>query len=153
MSAANQLPGQVVAALMRGDRLQAVRLLREASGQGLKETVAAVEAWSAQQPGQSPTVDVQAIRAALQKGKVIDAIRQLREANPAMDLRPGKVAGEATRHGTAAQTAADAVRHRSANATATRPPTVAEGDRGGYALVLLVLAAAIAALVWWFVSA
>ena len=111
-----------------------------------------MEAWSAQQPGQSPAVDVQAIRAALQKGKVIDAIRQLREANPAMDLRPGKVAAEATRHGTAAQTAADAVRHRSANATATRPPTVAEGDRGGYALVLLVLAAAVAALAWWFLS-
>lgn len=153
MAAANPLPGQVVAALMRGDRIQAVRLLREVGGQGLKETLAAVEAWSARQTGEGPKTDLHAIRAALHKGKAIDTIRQLREANPAMDLRPAKAAVDAMRHGAAAQTAADAVRQRSASATATRPPTVAEGDRGGYAVVLLVLAAAIASLVWWFVSA
>jgi ribosomal protein L7/L12 len=153
MTDPNPLPGQVVAALMRGDRIQAVRLLREVGGQGLKETLAAVEAWSAQQTGEGQKADLHAIRAALHKGKVIDTIRQLREANPAMDLRPAKAAVDATRHGAAAQTAADAVRQRSVSATATRPPTVTEGDRGGYAVVLLVLAAAIASLVWWFASA
>lgn len=153
MTSANPLPGQVVAALMRGDRIQAVQLLREVGGQGLKETLAAVEAWSAQQTGGGPKADLHAMRAALHKGKVIDTLRQLREANPAMDLRPAKAAVDAMRHGAAAQTAADAVRHRSVSATATRPPTVTEGDHGGYAIVLLALAAALAALVWWFVSA
>jgi len=153
MAAANQLPGQVVAALMRGDRAQAVRLLREAGGHGLQETLAAVQTWSAHQPGEATTVDLHAIRAALQKGNVIDAIKHLREANPAMDLQSAKTAIDAMRHGTTAQTAADAVRKRAVSATATRPPTVAEGDRGGYAVVLLVLAAALAALVWWFASA
>ena len=153
MTAANQLPDQVVAAFMRGDRAEAVRLLREAGGQGLKDTLAAVQARSAHQHGEATTVDLHALRATLQKGNVIEAIKQLREANPAMDLQSAKTAIDAMRHGATAQSTADAIRKRAASAMATRPPTVSPGDRGGYAVVLLVLAAALAALVWWFASA
>ncbi|MEP7302618.1 MAG: ribosomal protein L7/L12 [Caldimonas sp.] len=39
------LPGAVAAALQRGDRIEAIRLLREAAGLGLKEAKEAVESF------------------------------------------------------------------------------------------------------------
>lgn len=139
MSARNELPGDVVAALMRGDRIQAVKLLRDASGQGLKEAMAAVEAYAARGQG-----------AAQQKRTVTDAIRHMREANPGMDQKSARLAQESIQRTASVQIAADETQARTLRARDERTPTVVEGDRGGYAVVLLAIAAALAALMWWF---
>lgn len=82
-SSQSPLPADVHNALQRGDKIEAIRLLRETTGLGLKEAKAAVEA------GTLATATARAIEpsaafppaviAALQGRRKIEAIKRLRE--------------------------------------------------------------------------
>jgi ribosomal protein L7/L12 len=99
---ASPLPEAAIAALEAGNKLEAIRILREATGLGLKEAKDAVERYV---PGDAPSharerppagsqvIPLAAI-AALQNGKMIDAVRIVRQA-----------------HGTGLKEAKDAVDH------------------------------------------
>ena len=54
MTAETGLPGKVVDALRRGDKIGAIKLLREQTGIGLKEAKDAVEAAGIEAPAKSP---------------------------------------------------------------------------------------------------
>ena len=155
MSNGNPFPSQVAAALARGDTIQAIRLIRESGGQGLREALAAVEAYSARQQGGRASVapDAQdAIRTALQQGGAIEAIKRMREANPGMDLRSAKHAVDALRRHASMASAGTATQARAVQAKAERTPTVVEGDHGGHGVVFLAIAVAIGALAWWWLG-
>ncbi len=78
------LDRDVQAAADRGDLVEAIKLLREKTGMGLKESKDAVEAYlhgdvevSAKQPEGIPVAAI----SALHEGRMIEAIRLTREAN------------------------------------------------------------------------
>src|SRR5262245_60603400 len=77
------LPEDVRDALNRGDKIAAIRLLRERTGIGLAEAKAAVDAGLISSPPevryQSDQLPAQ-VRAALVAGRKIEAIKLLREA-------------------------------------------------------------------------
>ena len=156
MSAGEPFSAQVAAALARGDTLEAIRLIRASGGQGLREALASVEAHSARRsqagPGASSGVQA-AIGDALQQGNVIEAIKRMRAANPGMDLKSAKHAVDALRRNATMSSAGGDTQARAVQAKAARTPTVVEGDHGGYGVVFVAIAAAVAALAWWFVSA
>ena len=54
MTAETGLPDNVVAALKRGNKVEAIKLLREQTGAGLKEAKDAVEASGIEGPAKSP---------------------------------------------------------------------------------------------------
>ncbi len=54
MTAETGLPDKVVDALRRGDKIEAIKLLREQTGIGLKEAKDAVEASEIEGPAKSP---------------------------------------------------------------------------------------------------
>jgi ribosomal protein L7/L12 len=144
------LPPEAAAALARGEVVLAVKLVREATGLGLKEAHDAVRmhatglpaAASAQSPGGFVFPD--AATAAIARGDFIQAIAQLREANPWLDLKSAKDAVDSVRRGDA-KTA-----HRGAMPARPRVPTVVHGDSGRNGWLLLVVAAAVAAFAWWW---
>lgn len=159
MATGGQLPMQVIAALARGDKLQAAKLLREAGGRGLKEALDAIERQSRPQAMHAGGDDVasnavaqvripETARQAMRDGQAIEAIRQVRAANPGMDLAAAKRAADALR---AATVDAGPVAKSHAlllRASAERPPTVAPGDApGGLRWILLVLGL-VALAVW-----
>lgn len=61
------LPAAAIDALRRGNKIEAIKLHREATGEGLKESKDAVEAWEAAHPELSPTAD-RASMAACERG-------------------------------------------------------------------------------------
>ena len=89
------LPAKVLDALARGQQIEAIRLLREASGLGLKETKGLIDAHLADKPMPVPTRhgDAAAIPAevaeALRQGKMIEAIKLLR-AHTGLGLQASK---------------------------------------------------------------
>jgi len=82
------LPEAAIAALGRGDKVEAIKLVREATGLGLKEAKDAVERHAAGEPpftSQAPPfADSEAMPlaavSALQNGKLIEAVRVVRQA-------------------------------------------------------------------------
>src|SRR5262245_43442110 len=78
----SHLPEDVRAALNRGDKIGAIRLLREQMGLGLAEAKAAVDAvqMSVLQPVQSTDQLPRVVTEALSAGRKIEAIKLLREA-------------------------------------------------------------------------
>ena len=96
----DQLPPQVQAALRAGRAVEAIKLLREATGLGLKEAKDRIDAEGQhggpavqypQMPGTLPVQVVEAMRA----GNKIEAIRLLREQT-GMGLKEAKEAVEAS---------------------------------------------------------
>ena len=87
-AAVPDLPPAALAALDAGDKIQAIKLVREATGLGLKEAKEAVERFEAGEaplpPRRARATDrggfPLAAVSALQNGKLIDAIRIVREA-------------------------------------------------------------------------
>ncbi len=86
---ATPLPEAAIIALDAGNKLEAIRILREATGLGLKEAKDAVERYV---PGDAPyraperpSMDGEAFPlgavSALQNGKMIDAVKIVREAH------------------------------------------------------------------------
>lgn len=89
---------------------------------------------------------------ALQQGRVIEAIKLIRAANPGLDLARAKAAME--RMQAQARSAADvdpgstAAGKGSMPLPSRRPPTVAMGDPPGQLRWLLIVLALLAAAVW-----
>jgi ribosomal protein L7/L12 len=98
--ALSPLPSHVLAALERGKTIEAIKLLRDASGMGLKETKEAIDrhlngepaALAIQQNG-SPDSLPPEVLAALRQGKKVDAIRLMR-AKTGLGLKDAKDAVE-----------------------------------------------------------
>ena len=96
----DQLPPQVQAALRAGRAIEAIKLMREATGLGLKEAKDRIDAErqhgspTVQYPQMHGTLPFQVV-AAMQAGNKIEAIRLLREQT-GMGLKEAKEAVEAS---------------------------------------------------------
>lgn len=153
------LPPEAAAALARGQPVLAIRILREATGMGLKDARDAVQSHATRLPSGTPAalsgtsggfVFPEAAAAAVARGDFIAAIAMLREANPRLDLKAAKDAVSHFRQGTPLPPNAS-----QPNIQARYParvPTVMAGDRGSHGWILGVVAVAVAALVWWLVG-
>lgn len=152
------LPQDVIDAIGRGNRIEAVKRLREAARVDLKTAHEAIEAWANGQP-LPPLPDLSVSTAALSQaaasllpddvldalrgGNRIEAIKRLREAT-GLGLKEAKDLVEAHEAGGAG------VAGQRLSAAAPMP-TVVSG-RGGVGIgpiLALVVAAALAAW-WWF---
>lgn len=96
---ANSLPANVLAALERGGTLEAIKLLRESTGLGLKEAKDVIDAHLHGRPLAHTAVTASGslpapVVAALQQGRKLDAIRLLRE-HTGMGLKESKDAVDA----------------------------------------------------------
>lgn len=84
MNEPSELSTQVLQALQQGRTVEAIKLLREERGIGLKEARELVDGWQADQPlpaesGGTPSGMSDQVRRALEQGHKIEAIRLLRE--------------------------------------------------------------------------
>lgn len=150
-----RIPPEAIAALRQGRTVEAIKLLRAATGLSLKDAKDAVEAQighiyasrrgQANERAPEPTgiAFPQDAAEALARGEVIEAIKRLRTANPQFDLKTAKDLVDKHRHATRAS-APMAVQPK-------RIPTVVEGDRGGHGWLWLVALAAVFAL-WYLFS-
>lgn len=158
MPNAIRLPPEATAALARGELILAIKIVREATGLGLKEAKDAVETYAARmattgsrghssgrdalQAAPGKIVFPQQAVDALSHGQLIAAIKQLREANPQLGLKEAKEAVDA------------ALQKRSATGPSRpsmqRVPTVVQGDRGLSGWWLVAILVVIAA--WWLLS-
>ena len=92
---------------------------------------------------------------AFQHGRMIEAIKLVRAANPGIDLARAKAAMEHLQRaqrsavGAAAGQLGEAHRPPAPQARATRPPTVEQGDPPGQLRWLLIVLALIAAGLWF----
>jgi len=88
-----ELPADVIAHATRGDKIAAIKILREQSGLSLKDAKAAIEAhlagsqrgappFAAHEPQQAPRIPRAAI-VALENGRMIEAIKHYRETSGA----------------------------------------------------------------------
>ncbi len=82
---------------------------------------------------------------ALERGEVLQAIRELRAANRHLDLKSAKAAIESY----AASAQAGAPRQGQATPRQPRVPTVVEGDGGNPKVLLVVVLVVFAAGLWW----
>ncbi len=78
------LPAAVLAALQAGNKVEAIKLLREATGLGLKEAKDAIEGHGSAQPSHADAAAAPGplpapVLAALQRGNKVEAIKLLRE--------------------------------------------------------------------------
>ena len=153
------LPPEAAAALARGQPVLAIRLLREATGMGLKDARDAVQSHAMRSSPGTPAsssgtsggfVFPEAAAAAVARGDFIAAIAMLREANPRLDLKAAKDAVSHFRQGTPSPS--KALQPKIQPHYPARVPTVMAGDRGSHGWILGVVAVAIAALVWWLVG-
>lgn len=108
----NPLPADVVAAIRRGDTIDAIKRLRTARGLGLKEAKDAVDAHvrgdRAPSPPLAPATSLPPdVVSALRQGNKIEAIRLLR-ARTGLGLKEAKDAVEAVPHESASPTEDDA---------------------------------------------
>jgi len=95
------LPRNVLGALQHGKLIEAIKLLRESSGLGLKEAKEVIESHLQHNPVQlTRSVDPlpAAVLQALQRGKKIEAIQRLRE-HTGMGLKEAKELVEASQVG------------------------------------------------------
>ncbi len=102
MHSSSDLPPDVVAALQRGDTIDAIKLLRATRGLGLKEAKDAVDAYARGAQAQSPPLACESslpldVVSALKQGNKIEAIRLLR-ARTGLGLKEAKDAVEAVPH-------------------------------------------------------
>lgn len=151
-----RLPPEAVAALARGELIQAIKIVREVTGMGLKESKDAVEAYAAHPDTRRNLIQALGTKAeaaklvfpqqaadALSRGAVIEAIKRVREANPHLGLKEAKdaVEGIVKKPPSTAQ----------APHAARRVPTVVQGDsgRGGW---VWLLAAVVAVAAWWWLA-
>lgn len=159
MNAGKQSSSQLLGALFRGDTDGLSRMLQQA----MTEYPAAARAAAGQAAGQMRTkLEIpDGVRQALREGRTIEAVRQVREANPGSDVGTAKqaidaLAGRLPASPEPAGLKDSAGKLRSsamlALAKAQRPPTVAPGDRGGARAVIYALAMAGGALAWWMYS-
>ena len=147
MSANHNMSSQVLGALLRGDAAAIQRMVEEASQAASAPADAAARRHAAAATG-SLEIPESAV-AALREGRMVEAIRTLRQANPGLDLKTAKDAVEALGRRLPEQAGKARSQAVLALARAKRPPTVAPGDRGGVRAVVYALALAGGALAWW----
>ncbi|MDJ0918335.1 MAG: hypothetical protein QNJ05_11265 [Woeseiaceae bacterium] len=92
-----ELPESVVEAINDGDKIEAIKRLREASGMDLASAKAAVEHYSRPTRSGEPS---EAVRSALAAGRKIEAIKLYREEH-GVGLREARLEVEALQHETA----------------------------------------------------
>lgn len=163
-----ELPPEAAAALARGQPIRAIKLVRQATGLSLKDAKDAVEAVAVRQrrraraPGRITGVD-QPTRAsagfvfppeaaaAVAQGKFIEAIAMMRGANPQLDLKTAQAAVDDYLH--PQEASPPTLPNRRIQAQSTRVQTVMAGDSGSSVwLLVLVLVALVAILVWWLIG-
>ncbi|MEZ5417753.1 MAG: ribosomal protein L7/L12 [Vicinamibacterales bacterium] len=135
------LPEDVRTALGVGNKIEAIRLLREHTGLGLADAKAAVEAGhlaSSPNDSEQPEVLPHNVRAALAEGDTITAIRLLREAR-GVGLKEAKSMLESSLTRSAAQMPGASSRLASG-----------EVPRNGVHLWLLVVVVVAAAALAWY---
>lgn len=139
---------QVLGALLRGDTAAIQRMVEEASRTAATSADNAIE--EVRQVGTTGSIDIpESAVAALREGRMVEAIRELRQANPGLDLKTAKEAAEALVRRFPEQSGKARSQAAMALARTKRPPTVAPGDRGGIRAVVYALALAGGALAWW----
>ncbi|MGN6152985.1 MAG: ribosomal protein L7/L12 [Lysobacteraceae bacterium] len=160
------LPQDVIDAIARGDRIGAIRRLREAARIDLKTAHDAVEAWADGRPlpplpGLSiPSAALAQAAAsvlpddvldALRGGNRIEAIRRLREAT-GLGLKDAKDLVEAHEAGAAGIAGPRLSSSSSLPSSSSAPmPTVVSGRSGvGTGTILALLVATALAAWWWF---
>lgn len=149
------LPSAAKAAIERGDLIQAIKIVREATGLDLKEAKQAVQAYAADPEAREKLQQALGAKAAtanlvlpqvaldaLAHGQLIEAIKQLREANPQLGLKEAKEAVEAVVHKHAGKP----------QRSQRRVPTVVQGDSGRDGWLWLVAAALAGAVAWWWLA-
>jgi hypothetical protein len=155
-----RLPAAAVEALRQGRTIDAVRILRQATGLGLKDAHDHVEQYRRQHAyaGAASMADVDEDAPAPEGSFVFppeaanaiarrdfrEAIAHVRRANPGLDLRTAKAAIDDLRG------ARPGV--KAAMPKAQRIPTVVEGDRGGQGGLLVFVFLALALGAWWLFS-
>jgi hypothetical protein len=150
MSADKPSSSQVLGALLRGDTAGLSRLVEQANpqhprGAGRDGSTTGTASRVALEIPDSATE-------ALREGRLIEAIRDVRLANPGLDLKTAKDAVEQLARDLPARTGKARSQAAIVLARARRPPTVASGDRGGVRAVVYALALAGGALAWWMLS-
>jgi ribosomal protein L7/L12 len=151
------LPQDVIDAIARGDRIDAIKRLREAARVDLKTAHDAVEAWASGQPlpplpglavstaalsQAAASVLPDDVLDALRGGNKIEAIKRLREAT-GLGLKEAKDLVEAHEAGSA-----DAGALRSS--AAAPMPTVVSGRSGAGVWPILAVVVAVAVAAWWW---
>lgn len=135
------LPPAAIQALRQGQTIAAIKIVREAAGLDLKAAKELVDAYLESHDAVAPSAGATGVALppaamqALARGDLIDAIKQLREANPQFDLKTAKELVERHRHATKASAPAPRAQKR--------VPTVVEGDRGfggGWGIVAALFA-------------
>lgn len=150
MSADKPSSSQVLGALLRGDTAGLTRLVEQANLQHPRD---AGRGGSANDAGSRAALEIpDSATEALREGRLIEAIREVRMANPGLDLKTAKDAVEQLARDLPARTGKVRSQAAIAMARARRPPTVASGDRGGTRAVVYALALAGGALAWWMFS-
>lgn len=151
MQSNQTLPDNVTDALKRGNKLEAVKLLRDATGLGLKEAKDAVESAEAgtyrllPASGNLSTMSKE-VEAAIGHGNKLEAIRLYREEN-GVGLKEAKDAIDAAFEGR--QTEAT----NTTKATTTTEASPGEVSRTGSPLKWLAVAAVVAAIaIYYFVK-
>ncbi len=153
MSSDQSLQTQLKDAIARGDKDAAASLMRQGGLTGLLQTMRAVQASARQESLKGTAKDAPQLPAsaklALQNGNLIEAIKQLRAANPGLSLKDAKDHVDALRA---------AIPKHQAQRTGTtfaqvreRTPTVVMGDKPGNLRWLFVLIAFVA-VAWWFIT-
>ncbi len=150
-SPAAPLPPDVQAALARGDRIAALRLLRQHTSLGLKEALQVLEyakvpaAAAPGAPGEVAATLPARVLAALADGNTLEAIRRLREST-GLGLKQAKDVVDAARSAKGAKVAAGSGAAR----LGRRRLAPGEVPRSGSAWVLGLLVAALLAGVWFY---
>lgn len=157
------LPQDVVAAIERGRRIEAIKRLREAARVDLKTAHDAVAAYEANRPlpplpglSSSSAAPAQAVAsalpddvlpddvlAALRTGNKIEAIKRLREAT-GLGLKEAKDRVEAHEAG------GTGIGGQRSSAAAPMPTVVSGRSGVGIGPILALLVAAVLAAWWWF---
>jgi hypothetical protein len=127
MSNQREMPQEVVAALLRGDKIGAVKLIREATGGDLKGAMALIQSYSQQ------TEDADKQRQRIRADDGHGEVSSKRGAELSDHLSKGLSEGRAEVH---------------ALMNKTRPPTVMPGDGVSFRWVWLLLGAL--TIVMWF---
>jgi hypothetical protein len=150
MSAGKPSSSQVLGALLRGDTAGLSRLVEQAN---LQYPRGAGRDGSATDATPRAALEIPDSAAeALREGRLIEAIRDVRLANPGLDLKTAKDAVEQLARDLPARTGKARSQAAIVLARARRPPTVTPGDRGGVRAVVYALALAGGALAWWMLS-
>ena len=152
VSTDQSLQAQLKDALARGDKEAAMALMRQGGITGLVQTLRAAQAAASAQSLQAMTQSAvqvpAAVKNALRQGNLIEAIKQLRAANPGLSLKAAKDHVDAL--------GAKLPVRSSPRAATTfampreRVPTVVMGDKPGDLRWLFVLIAFVALIAWWW---